>query len=565
MERLAAVLLVVAVGSASLPALASDSLAVVPPTARPGPYPVACSNVAQDFSRVGITETASEYWRGLPRSDGSPRYATDLISEPTGAITYSYTAPGDAELFGRYAGGAITDVALVCYPTTSANTRADFALPNGNVVPRMQRGNDAPILPAGGKLPVVLFSHGYAGSPLDGTYFGAQLTLASFGYVTVAPFHGDLRWSLIGFEAILDDGLTAEALWLDYVAMQALRPITASRMLDALAAHAQWKDAIDLARISGFGISQGGETMMLLAGAALTTTVFQDSKPVTFDPRLASAVGYIPYFGLSFLPAFGRDQEGIDGVTLPFLAIAGTEDKLAQIERIEQGVRRLGGTRTVVAITGLQHDLEPSYPDDIFTWSTVFLDSQLRGDANATAKLQRMASVSGGGEDERRVDYTAPTPATGDERIVIEYHHAGFDHYFVTADPAEAAGLDTGAGGWARTGLSFKALDAAAASGLPNCRFFGVFGAVSTHFYTINADECAMLTADPAWTFENYAFRADLPANEDCPADRTRVVRVFNNFKGGALNHRFTTSASEAASLAADGWIVEGAVFCARP
>jgi predicted dienelactone hydrolase len=547
-----------------VPALGADSLAVVSPIARPGPYPVACSNVAQDFTRVGERESASQYWRGLPRSDGSPRYVTDLILEPDGALTYTYTAPGDSELFGRYAGRTVTDLALVCYPTTAANTRADYPLPNGNAIPRMQRGADAPIL-AGPRLPVILFSHGYAGSPIDGEYLGAQLTLASFGFVTVAPFHGDLRWSLIGFEAILEEGLTAEALWLDYVAMQALRPITASRMLDLLSSHAQWRDAIDLSRISGFGISQGGETMMLLAGAALTNTVFQDSKEVTFDPRLSSAVGYIPFFGMSFLPSFGRDQEGVDGVTLPFLAIAGTDDNLAQIERTEQAVRRLGGTRTVVAITGLKHDLEPSYPDDIFTWSIVFLDSQLRGDASATAKLQRMASVSGGGEDVRRLDYTAPNPATGDERIVVEYYHAGFNHYFVTADPAEAAGLDTGAGGWARTGLAFKALDAAAASGLPNCRFFGVFGSVSTHFYTINPDECATVTADPAWTFESYAFRADAPANEDCPADRTRVLRVFNAFQGGALNHRYTTSASEAASLAADGWIVEGAVFCARP
>lgn len=567
MRRVVAFLLgtVAAFATPAPTAWASDSLAVVSPIARPGPYPVACSNVAQDFSRVGALESASEYWRGLPRSDGSPRYVTDLISEPSGVLTYSYAAPGDEELFGRYAGNAITDAALVCYPTTSANTRPDYALPNGNIVPRMQRGGDSPILPAGGKLPVALFSHGYAGSPLDGTYFGAQLTLASFGYVTVAPFHGDLRWSLLGFEAILDEGITAQTLWTDYVAMQALRPVSASRLLDALAAHDHWKDAIDLARIGGFGISQGGETMMLLAGAALTTTPFQDSKTVTFDARLASAVGYIPYFGMSWLPSFGRDQEGVDGVTLPFLAIGGTEDELAELERMEQAVRRLGGTRSLVAITGLRHDLEPSFPDDIFTWSIVFLDAELRGDAHAKAKLQRMASVAGGGEDVRRIDYTAPIAASGDERIVTEYYHAGFDHYFVTADPAEAAGLDTGAGGWARTGLAFKALDAAAASGLPNCRFFGIFGAVSTHFYTINADECATVTADPAWIFESYAFRAEIPANEDCPADRTRVLRVFNDFKGGSLNHRYTTSASEAASLAASGWIVEGAVFCARP
>ncbi len=543
---------------------AADSLATIPPTPRPGPYPVACSNVAQDFARVGAQETAEMYWRGTPRDDGPPRYVTELFAEP-GALTYTYAVPDDGTLFGRYAGASVTDAALVCYPTTAANARPDYALPDGRVIPRMQRGNEAPILAGTGPLPVVLFSHGYAGSPIEATYLGAQLTLASFGYVTAAPFHGDLRYSLLGFEAILDDGIAALTLWQDYVAMQAVRPITASRLLDMLATHAQWAGALDLAQVGGFGISQGGETMMLLAGAALTTTVFQDSKPVTFDARLKSAVGYIPYFGLSFLPAFGRDQEGVDGVTLPFLAIGGTDDNLAQLERIEQGVRRLGGTRSLVAITGLEHDLEPSHPDDIFTWSRVFLDAQMRGDAHAMATLQRMASVAGGAEDVRRIDYTAPLPASGDERIVIEYHHAGFDHYFVTADPAEAAGLDTGAGGWARTGLTFKATDAAAASGLPNCRFFGIFGAVSTHFYTINADECAGLMSSPPWQFENYAFRAEFPNAEDCAPDRTRVMRLFNNFKGGALNHRYTTSMSEALSLTGDGWILEGAVFCAKP
>jgi hypothetical protein len=173
--------------------------------------------------------------------------------------------------------------------------------------------------------------------------------------------------------------------------------------------------------------------------------------------------------------------------------------------------------------------------------------------------------VAGGAVDERRIDYTAPLPATGDVRSVVEFYHAGFDHYFVSADQDEIAGLDTGAGGWARTGLAFNAIDASATAGLANCRFFGIFGSVSTHFYTINADECATVTADPAWTFEKYAFRAEMPAAEDCPADRMRVVRVFNNFQGGALNHRYTTSASEAASLAGEGWIVEGAVFCTPP
>ncbi|MBK6395676.1 MAG: hypothetical protein IPF73_14100 [Betaproteobacteria bacterium] len=554
-----------ALAAGAMPARGADSLAVVDPIPVPGPYPVACSNVAQNFDLVPAMEAATEFWRGLPRSDGTPRYVTDLLAEPADTLVYSYAVPVDDELYGRYGGRTVQDVAIVCYPTTAANARADYALPNGNVVPRMQRAGDAPILPAGGPWPVVLYSHGYAGSPLDGTYLGALLTIASHGYVSVAAFHGDPRWSLLGLEAIFEEGITGEDLWKDYVAMQAIRPNSAKALLDALAAHAQWKDTLDLARVGGFGISQGGETLMLMGGAALTTTVFQDSKKVLHDTRLAAAVGYIPFFGLSWLPSFGEDQQGVVGVTLPYLAIGGTADPLAELERIEQAVRLLGGTRSVIAFPGLEHDLEPAYPGDIFTWSIVFLDSQLKRDVAATAKLQRMTAVAGGVGEERRIDYTAPLPATGDERIVVEFYHAGFDHYFVSADPAEIAGLDTGSGGWARTGLEFKAIDAAATSGLPNCRFFGVFGSVSTHFYTINADECATLMADPAWTFENYAFRADLPAAEDCPADRMRVVRVFNNFKGGALNHRFTTSASEAASLAGEGWIVEGAVFCTPP
>ena len=49
---------------------------------RPGPYPVACSNVAQDFARLQPLETADLYWRGVPRDDGAPRYVTELFAEP---------------------------------------------------------------------------------------------------------------------------------------------------------------------------------------------------------------------------------------------------------------------------------------------------------------------------------------------------------------------------------------------------------------------------------------------------------------------------------------------------
>ena len=349
--------------------------------------------------------------------------------------------------------------------------------------------------PPAASCPVVLFSHGYAGSPIDGTYLGAQLTLASFGYVTVAPFHGDLRWSLLGFEAIIEDGITAETLWTDYVAMQALRPITASRMLDALTAHAavEGRDRPRADRRLRHQPGRRDDDAARRRGAHRRRCSRIRSRS-RFDSRLSSAVGYIPFFGMSFLPSFGRDQEGVDGVTLPFLAIAGTDDNLAQIERIEQAVRRLGGTRIVVAITGLQHDLEPSYPDDIFTWSIVFIDSQLRGDPNATAKLQRMTSVSGGGEDVRRIDYTAPS--AGDRR------RAHRDRVLPRGLQPLFRDRRSGRGRGARHRLGRMGADRARSSrrstpprprGCPTAASSACSASVSTHFYTINADECAGL------------------------------------------------------------------------
>ena len=55
--------------------------AVVPPLAFPGPYAVACSNVAQDFSRVAGSEEATAYWQGSPSATGAPQYITDLLAD----------------------------------------------------------------------------------------------------------------------------------------------------------------------------------------------------------------------------------------------------------------------------------------------------------------------------------------------------------------------------------------------------------------------------------------------------------------------------------------------------
>ena len=52
---------------------------------------------------------------------------------------------------------------------------------------------------------------------------------------------------------------------------------------------------------------------------------------------------------------------------------------------------------------------------------------------------------------------------------------------------------------------------------------------------------------------------------EVCATDRFPVMRLYNNGMGGQANHRFTTSRNEARQMHANGWIVEGNVFCAIP
>lgn len=150
----------------------------------------------------------------------------------------------------------------------------------------------------------------------------------------------------------------------------------------------------------------GGETMLLLGGARLTVTTSViggdwefDSKQITYDSRIKAAAGYVPYFGQSFLPAFGEDQEGLTGISLPFLGISGTADTTAPIYMVESGMSRLTGTRRLVALSGVEHGFDDAFTNDIFTWALTFLDAKVRETPEAISRLNTMGSVAGGGND----------------------------------------------------------------------------------------------------------------------------------------------------------------------
>lgn len=398
-------------GGGSNSSAAPAPTVIVQPLPVPGPYAVGCSNVVQDFNKVAAGADAASYWEGSASTDGVPRYVTDLLADPGNTLIARVTAPNDSNLFGSFAGQEVAFVVLACYPTTDTNSRPDYPLPPGKVVPHMQTGSDAPLFAdASARYPVLAFSHGYSGSPLSGDYLLALTIFASYGYVVIAPFHGDLRFSDLSIDNLRD--AIAVASHLDnFTALQALRPLSVSAALDLVLAHPQWQGHIDTTKIGGFGASMGGETMLLLGGAGLTTSYFDlgaSWKQVTRDPRIKAAVGYVPYFGQPVLPAFGRDQHGLDGINLPFLGISGTADTTAPMVEAERGMSRLTGVRELVALRGLKHGFDAASTNDIITWTLTFLDALVRANPAAQNQLSTMGSVAGGGDDYVVISYNGP-------------------------------------------------------------------------------------------------------------------------------------------------------------
>jgi photosystem II stability/assembly factor-like uncharacterized protein len=151
----------------------------------------------------------------------------------------------------------------------------------------------------------------------------------------------------------------------------------------------------------------------------------------------------------------------------------------------------------------------------------------------------------------------------GDGRA-IEFFHRDFNHYFVSSNLDEIAGLDAGVFyGWARTGEDFRVgiPDGRGRGFVPVCRFFGVgFAPLSSHFYTPYPNECDVVNADPKWLFEKIAFGLALPdiATRGCPLGTRPLYRLWNRNQDGAPNHRYTTSTLTFDEMIGEGWIFEG-------
>ena len=142
------------------------------------------------------------------------------------------------------------------------------------------------------------------------------------------------------------------------------------------------------------------------------------------------------------------------------------------------GVPFICGSSMAIVQGGYQYDVKlmqtyngNSFCDDLYVPTTFLVGQWSFGpfyDKNGALTLYHQGVYA---------TYQASLPAytSGVESSsVVEYYHAGLDHYFMTADPAEIAALDGGAYGgvWKRTFYEFESFLTPAIASVPVCRFF---------------------------------------------------------------------------------------------
>ena len=559
----------------------------------PGRFTVACSNIAQDVTRVAPGATPSDYWEGRPTND-QPHYISDILSSPDTAFQFDVQVPDVRRLYVGHAGDAVRFVALVCYPTSRTNTDPDYTLPEtGDVIPHMQpAGTAAKVIPLREytdtlgfdfnenpvfRIPLVVYSHGLGGSPISSGYVQSMVQLAAQGYMVAGVFHGDPRFSTIrvaDLSQLVNVVLNFDRL----VEMIMVRPLSLKIMLDKLLADPNYANAIDTTRIAGFGASLGGTAMVGLAGGKFSTSLDGSTcDDPQHDPRIRVVFGYVPYGGQPFLPAFCSGQSGAKGVNVPFFAMSGTADTTAPLPVMQQAVENFSSSRYLNELIGGQHELRTEDAGDLFTWMITFYDAYLGipFDPNAMARFIKMDQVTGGREDHMIVDVHVPFASANGDTTALEFYNTTLGHYFMAAGKDEINGILAGAAGpgWELTGQSFKVWltrppDPVFSILAPVCRFYGVpAGGPNSHFFTAQSSECDLVKRNGGWFYEGIGFYIlPVDANGSCPAGYLSVERAYNN--GAARNdsnHRFTTSESTWRAMGARGWALEGTVMCARP
>ncbi|NQV69638.1 MAG: hypothetical protein HQ498_06395 [Pseudohongiella sp.] len=357
-------------------------------------------------------------------ANSEARYIDELLAYPDDAFSFQLTVPNDSALYGNSAGTIIPYAGYIFYPTTASNSRSDYDVFQPPSLPRMQGEGEQPIFASDTeKYPLIVYSHGVGDHP-TGDKINLFSTLASHGYIVMALYHGDYRYSQFDPQQFN------------------LRPLAVKTAIDELLSDPAFTDHIDVNKIGGMGESYGGSTMLALLGAKklnpdTASVISNNLLTTTTDERIKAAATIVPYAGAGIYPFFGSGGTGVSQISRPFMANSATVDAETDLAMVQQVINNLTGTKYLIEYEGEGHELSNGAFQDANTWSKIFLDAFVKEDPDALNTLASIQSVSSSGQDSLTV-VTEPKPAPStavtfaDNQLIVPGLIAGTDKYDVT-------------------------------------------------------------------------------------------------------------------------------------
>lgn len=215
--------------------------------------------------------------------------------------------------------------------------------------------------------------------------------------------------------------------------------------------------------------------------------------------------------------------------------------------------------------------LDPTFGIDGQTSLNVLVGSNRDGIGSGVVQPDGKLAASGyvqraGGNDlsilaARFLDNGAPDPAFGTGgTAVYAIDESAYADWFGPALGADGRIFVVGA---AKSGGVYRCIVLALQPPETNPAT-GMRWGPNSHFYTIEAAECAAVKLDPGWRFESYDFNAWPMPGGGCPTGTVAVKRVYNNrFAQNDSNHRYMTDETIYQEMLGRGWSGEGVVMCA--
>ncbi len=599
-------------GGASLPislsgtgvAAAAASLSASPTSLAFGSVTVGSTSAAQT---VTLTNTGGQSATGLTIASGSPRFAatnacgTQIAAGAscTVSVTYapSVTGNDNANLTITYAGGTPLTVAMTGSGTAAATSNlsaSPASLAFGSVaVGTTAAGQTVTVTNTGGAQATgVAVASGSAKFPLSGNTCGATLNAGASCVFTVAYMPSSVGSDSASVTVAYTGGATIT------IAVSGTGTAAATANLSASPPLVAFGNVIA-------GQTSAGTTVTVTntGGAAASGVSFANANAARFPVSanncgVSLGAGATCTFSVAYAPAaVGSDSGSVtisyggggalvvsftgSGIQAPptgtgqlaFASALAFADTTVGATSVAQSVTVSNVGTAAVNVTGVTSN-SGEFAVTANTCGAVaaggtcsFTVTFSPSAAGARSGVVTVTSNGAGSPQTLAANGTGVAgggggPVTPAAVLAVEYYHAGFDHYFMTAITGEITKLDNGTFvGWTRTGRSFKVYPGSVAGINAVCRFFSTaFNPKSSHFYTPNAGECTVVKANQDWQFEAEVFWVAYPnVDGSCAAGLIPVYRVYNNGQGAAPNHRYTTDLAVRSEMLAKGWIPEGA------